>query len=39
MNMLHSTGGLNNGWDDPGNINNGGPNYEGELTSTTRTSR
>jgi hypothetical protein len=26
------TGGLNNGWDDPGNINNGGPNYEGELT-------
>jgi hypothetical protein len=26
------TGGLNNGWDDPGNINNGGPNYEGELS-------
>ncbi|HVN29716.1 MAG TPA: outer membrane beta-barrel protein [Candidatus Binataceae bacterium] len=26
------TGGLNNGWDDPGNINNGGPNYEGEIT-------
>jgi hypothetical protein len=26
-----ATGGLNNGWDDPGNINNGGPNYEGEL--------
>jgi len=26
------TAGLNNGWDDPGNINNGGPNYEGELT-------
>ena len=26
------TGGLNNGWDDPGNVNNGGPNYEGELT-------
>jgi hypothetical protein len=26
------TGGLNNGWDDPGNTNNGGPNYEGELT-------
>ena len=26
------TAGLNNGWDDPGNLNNGGPNYEGELT-------
>jgi hypothetical protein len=26
------TGGLNNGWDDPGNLDNGGPNYEGELT-------
>jgi putative OmpL-like beta-barrel porin-2 len=26
------TGGLNNGWDNPGNSNNGGPNYEGELT-------
>ena len=26
-----ATGGLNNGWDDPGNINNGGPNYEGEV--------
>jgi len=27
-----ATGGLNNGWDSPGNFNNGGPNYEGELT-------
>ena len=26
------TGGLNNGWDDPATANNGGPNYEGELT-------
>ena len=26
------TGGLNNGWDDPAAANNGGPNYEGELT-------
>ncbi|HYL59402.1 MAG TPA: outer membrane beta-barrel protein [Candidatus Acidoferrales bacterium] len=26
------TGGLNNGWDDPAAFNNGGPNYEGELT-------
>ncbi|WP_333648978.1 outer membrane beta-barrel protein, partial [Candidatus Binatus sp.] len=24
--------GLNNGWDDPAAFNNGGPNYEGELT-------
>lgn len=28
---LSGTVGLNNGWDDPGNINNGGPNYEGEI--------
>jgi hypothetical protein len=27
-----ATGGLNNGWDDPGDFNNGGPMYEGELT-------
>ncbi len=27
-----ATGGLNNGWDNPGNFNNGGPNYETELT-------
>jgi hypothetical protein len=26
------TGGLNNGWDSPGNLNNGGPNVEGELS-------
>jgi hypothetical protein len=26
------TGGLNNGWDDPADGNNNGPNYEGELT-------
>ncbi len=26
-----ATVGMNNGWDDPGNINNGGPNYEGEI--------
>ncbi len=26
-----ATGGLNNGWDDPGNLNNGGPNVEGEV--------
>ena len=26
------TGGLNNGWDNPASANNGGPNYEGELT-------
>jgi hypothetical protein len=26
-----ATGGLNNGWDDPGNFNNGGPNYEGQI--------
>jgi len=26
------TGGLNNGWDNPAASNNGGPNYEGELT-------
>lgn len=25
------TGGLNNGWDDPGANNNGGPTFEGEL--------
>ena len=31
-----ATGGLNNGWDDPGNFNNGGPNYEGELTLNTK---
>lgn len=24
--------GLNNGWDDPGNLNNGGPDYEAELS-------
>ncbi len=24
-------GGLNNGWDNPGNFNNGGPNYEGQI--------
>ena len=33
---LAATGGLNNGWDDPGNFNNGGPNYEGELTLNTK---
>jgi len=27
-----ATAGLNNGWDDPADSNNGGPNYEGELT-------
>ena len=27
-----ATVGLNNGWDDPAAANNGGPNYEGELT-------
>jgi hypothetical protein len=26
------TAGVNNGWDDPGNLNNGGPNFEGELS-------
>jgi Tfp pilus assembly protein PilE len=26
------TGGLNNGWDNPADANNNGPNYEGELT-------
>ena len=26
------TAGLNNGWDDPATADNGGPNYEGELT-------
>ncbi len=26
------TGSVNNGWDDPADANNGGPNYEGELT-------
>lgn len=26
------TAGLNNGWDNPADANNGGPNYEGELT-------
>ncbi len=31
-NFVAFTGGLNNGWDDPGNLNNGGPNYEGELS-------
>ena len=31
-----ATGGLNNGWDDPGNFNNGGPNYEGELILNTK---
>ena len=31
-----ATGGLNNGWDDPGNFNNGGPNYEGQLTLNTK---
>jgi hypothetical protein len=31
-----ATGGLNNGWDNPGNFNNGGPNYEGELTLNTK---
>jgi hypothetical protein len=29
---LAVTGGLNNGWDSPGNFNNGGPNYEGEIS-------
>jgi hypothetical protein len=29
---VSATAGLNNGWDDPGTANNGGPNYEGELT-------
>jgi hypothetical protein len=28
---ISATAGLNNGWDDPGNLNNGGPNYEGEI--------
>jgi hypothetical protein len=28
---VSATAGLNNGWDDPGNFNNGGPNYEGEI--------
>ncbi len=27
-----ATGGLNNGWDSGTGLNNGGPNYEGELT-------
>ena len=31
-----ATGGLNNGWDDPGNFNNGGPNYEGEIIVSTK---
>jgi putative OmpL-like beta-barrel porin-2 len=26
------TAGVNNGWDSPGNLDNGGPNFEGELT-------
>ncbi|MGO9450226.1 MAG: outer membrane beta-barrel protein [Candidatus Binataceae bacterium] len=30
------TGSLNNGWDDPTSWNNGGPNYEGELTLNTK---
>ena len=33
---LGVTGGLNNGWDDPGNVNNGGPNYEGEVVLNTK---
>jgi hypothetical protein len=27
-----ATAGLNNGWDDPADTNNGGPNYEGEVS-------
>jgi hypothetical protein len=30
------TGGVVNGWDDPAQLNNGGPNYEGELTLNTK---
>jgi len=30
------TGGLNNGWDDPGSFNNGGPTYQGEVTLNTK---
>ncbi|MGO9801724.1 MAG: outer membrane beta-barrel protein [Candidatus Binatus sp.] len=26
-----ATAGLNNGWDDPASLNNGGPNYEGRI--------
>lgn len=33
---LAATGGLNNGWDDPGNLNNGGPNYEGQVILSTK---
>jgi outer membrane murein-binding lipoprotein Lpp len=29
---VSATAGLNNGWDDPADGTNGGPNYEGELT-------
>lgn len=31
-----ATGGLNNGWDSGTGLNNGGPNYEGELTLNTK---
>jgi len=31
-----ATAGLNNGWDDPADGNNNGPNYEGELTFNTK---
>jgi hypothetical protein len=29
---VSATGGLNNGWDNPGDFNNGGPMYEGNVT-------
>jgi hypothetical protein len=33
---LSATGGLDNGWDNPGNSNNNGPNYEGEVILNTK---
>jgi Putative beta-barrel porin-2, OmpL-like. bbp2 len=33
---VSATAGLNNGWDDPADGTNGGPNYEGELTLNTK---
>jgi len=30
------TGGVNNGWDNPAQLSNNGPNYEGELTLNTK---
>ena len=30
------TGGVNNGWDNPAQLGNNGPNYEGELTLNTK---